>query len=160
MKNFSGIIVSQKSSDRGFWYTLHDGNSKHRFFSCKNCLSLFEKCEASVERKNVTFFLREHYSGDDDAPLKKKPSNLIAASWLSQLADSLCGNDLSEVEFITRCHVALKNDFDLKTLENIEKDYLRVSGFRADSHEETIEDCFPYSGKLRRSLINQLKIRG
>ena len=160
MKNISGIIVSQKNSDKGFWYTIHDGNTKHRFFSCSSCFSLFEKCEATVERKNVTFFLREHFSDDNDAPLKNKPSNLLAASWLSQLADSLCGNDLSEIEFITRCHFALKDDFTFQTLENIEKDYLRVSGFGADLHEETIEDCFPYSLKLRRSLINQLKIRG
>jgi len=160
MENISGIIVSQKCSEKGFWYTLHDGNSKYRFFSGKNCLSLFEKCEASVERKNVTFFLREHYSGDDDIPLRKKPSNLIAAHWLSQLADSLCGNDLGEIEFVTRCHVVLKNDFDIETLNNIEKEYLRVSGFGVDSLEQTIEDCFPYSRKLRRSLINQLNIRG
>lgn len=160
MENISGIIVSQKSSEKGFWYTLHDGNSKHRFFSGKNCLSLFEKCEASVERKKVTLFLREHYSGDDDIPLRKKPSNLIAAHWLSHLADSLCSNDLCDVEFITRCHVTLKDDFNLETLENIEKDYLRVSGFGVDSPEQTIEDCFPYSRKLRKSLINQLNIRG
>jgi hypothetical protein len=160
MENISGIIVSQKNSEKGYWYTLHDGNTKHRFFSCSSCFSLFEKCEATVERKNVTFFLREHFSDDNDAPLKSKPSNLLAASWLSQLADSLCGNDIKEVEFITRCHVALKENFTLGLLEDIENDYIRVSGFSSNSIEETIEDCFPYSGKLRRSLINQLKIRG
>lgn len=160
MENISGIIVSQKNSEKGSWYTLHDGNTKHRFFSCNSCFSLFEKCEATVERKNVTFFLREHFSHEDDAPLKKKPVNLLAASWLSQLADSLCGNDIREVEFITRCHVALKDNITLETLEDIEKNYLHVSGFGSNSIEETIEDCFPYSGKLRKSLINQLKIRG
>jgi len=160
MENISGIIISQKSSEKGFWYTLHDGNSKYRFFSGENCLSLFEKCEATVERKNVTNFLKEYYSSDEDIPLKNNPSNLLAASWLSHLADSLCSDDLCEVEFVTKCHVVLKNDFNMEVLDNIEKEYLRVSGFGVNLHEQTINDCFPYHQKLRRSLINQLKIRG
>lgn len=157
MEVFSGIIISKKVTGNGFWYSIFSESGTHNFFSRKEYLSLFEKCEVVVDKKNSTFFLSDFHAFTEISPLKKNPANLIAASWLSNLVCSFSNHDRDELQFVQECHDALLDDFSIDNLNKLENDYLAVSGFgNHDEHEAVIYDCFPYSKKLRTSLINQL----
>ena len=93
--------------------------------------------------------------------LRKNPRNFIAASWLAELAHSFTMPDAPELDFIRKCRETLFSDFSSETLDAIESDYCAVSGFPADEKKENIlSDYFSNSLNIRKSLLNQLKIRG
>ena len=127
----------------------------------KDDFSLFENCEVVLSRKNNTYFLDDFVSLEETAPLRRNPGNFIAASWLAELAHSFTMPDRSELEFIRKCRSALMTDFDSKTLDSIENDYCSVSGLSsAETKEDLLSDYFSNSLNIRRSLLNQLKMRG
>ena len=160
MENISGIITSQTKAEKGFWYTITSVEGVRRFFSKKEAFSLFENCEVVLEKKNNCFFLTDFTALDDIPPLRSRPDNIIAAFWLSRLAGSLIFSDSDELDFIDKCRQAIFSDFYSESLDEIEKCYLRVSGFNTgEEREKVIYDCFYNSINLRRSLINQLSSR-
>ena len=155
-----GTITYKKSHGNGFFHTISKEGETYRFFSKKDDFSLFENCEVVLSRKNNTYFLDDFVSLEEVAPLRRNPGNFIAASWLAELAHSFTMPDQSELEFIRKCRSALMNDFDSKTLESIESDYCAVSGFSSEEKKENLlSDYFSNSLNIRRSLLNQLKIR-
>lgn len=156
-----GTITYKKSHGSGFFHTIATEGETFRFFSKNDNLSLFENCEVVLSRKNNTYFLDDFVSLEETAPLRSNPGNFIAASWLAELAHSFTMPDRSELEFIKKCRVSLFSDFDSKALDSIEEDYCAVSGFSADEKKENIlSDYFSNSLNIRKSLLNQLKIRG
>lgn len=157
MEVLSGTIISKKTTGKGFWYSISAGSGTVNFFSRKETFSLFERCEVCLEKRNNSYFLTDFHSFSDIPPLKKNPGNLIAASWLSNLVSSFHDHDKSELEFVQKCHDAINSDFFMDDLFQLENEYLAVSGFgTSDKHESVIYDCFPYSKRLRESLIKQL----
>ena len=160
MEVFSGTIISQRTNGRGFWYSISSNSSILSFFSRKDVFSLFEKCEVTLEKRNNSYFMTDFYSFSDVPPLKKNPRNLIAASWLSNLVSSFPTQETKETVFIEKCRNALCNDMSVEDIFKLENEYLSVSGFGDhDEHEQVIYDCFPYSKRLRESLIRQLSKR-
>ncbi|HNW16389.1 MAG TPA: hypothetical protein PLD55_06795 [bacterium] len=160
MDTFKGTIVAQTKADRGFWYTIFSNEGTHRFFSRKEIFSLFENCEVVLEKKNNCFFVSDYSTLDETPPLKSRPDNIIAAFWLSRLADSLTFSDSAEFDFIEKCRNAVATDFNKVALDTIENHYIQVSGYNSsDEPEKIIHDCFFSSIKLRRSLINQISLR-
>jgi hypothetical protein len=156
-----GTITYKKSHGSGFFHTISKEGETFRFFSKKDNFSLFENCEVVLSRKNNTYFLDDFVSLEETAPLRRNPGNFIAASWLAELAHSFTMPDRSELEFIKKCRTSLFSDFDSETLDSIESDYCAVSGFSKDEKKENIlSDYFSNSLNIRRSLLNQLKIRG
>ena len=156
-----GTITYKKAHGSGFFHTISKEGETYRFFSKKDNFSLFENCEVVLSRKNNTYFLDDFVSLEETAPLRRNPRNFIAASWLAELAHSFTMPDNSELDFIKKCRETLFSDFNSKTLEAIESDYCAVSGFSADEKKENIlSDYFSNSLNIRKSLLNQLKIRG
>ena len=69
--------------------------------------------------------------------------------------------DEPELEFIQKCRSALMTDFDSKALDSIENDYCAVSGLpSSEKKENLLSDYFSNSLNIRKSLLNQLKMRG
>lgn len=160
MSVFNGTIVNHSKTERGYWYTISFSGGSQRFFSRKEIFSLFENCEVVLEKKNNSYFLTDYSALDDISPLKQRPDNIIAAFWLSRLADSLTFSDSLEAEFINKCRQALSCDFLPESLDEIENCYLKISGFNPDEEKEKIiYDCFCSSINLRMSLINQISSR-
>lgn len=161
MEVLTGTIIHSKAAQRGFWYTISSLSGNHKFFSKKEIFSLFEECEVVLERKNNTYFISDFNQLDEIPPLRKNPGNLIAASWLSQLATSFMLPDKKEMDFIDRCRFALSVNFNIESLVSIENDYFEVSGFSGnDNRENILIDCFPYSFRLRQSLLKQITVKG
>ena len=158
MEVYSGTIISKKKTcGRGFWYSISSKSAILSFFSRSEVFSLFEKCEITVEKRNNSYFLADFHSYSEVPPLRKNPDNLIAASWLSNLAASFHSTDTAEAGFIEKCCDALSGEMSVDDILRLENDYLEVSGFGV--HEEldaVIYDCFPYSKRLRESLFKQL----
>ena len=160
MEVYSGTIISKKSGGRGYWYFMSSHPVVISFFSRSDIFSLFEKCEVTVERRNNSYFLTDFHSLSGMPPLRKNPENLIAASWLSNLAASFHTADEAESGFIDKCYDALQKEMSIDTVLGLENEYLTVSGFGShDEHETVLYDCFPYSKKLRESLFKQLSIK-
>ena len=156
-----GTITYKKSHGNGFFHTISKEGETFRFFSRNDFFSLFENCEVVLSRKNNTYFLDDFVSLEDIAPLRRNPGNFIAASWLAELAHSFTMPDESEIEFIKKCRMSLFSDFDSETLDSIESDYCTVSGFSTGEERETLlSDYFRNSLNIRKSLLNQLKMRG
>ncbi len=160
MQIVQGTITYKKAHGSGYFHTISTEGETFRFFSKKDSLSLFENCEVVLSRKNNTYFLDDFVSLEETAPLRSNPRNFIAASWLAELAHSFTMPDVYEIGFIKKCRETLFNDFNYETLDAIESDYCAVSGFSADEKKENIlSDYFSNSLNIRRSLLNQLKIR-
>lgn len=161
MRIVQGTITYKKAHGSGYFHTISTEGETFRFFSKKDTFSLFENCEVVLSRKNNTYFLDDFLSLEEVAPLRKNPRNFIAASWLAELAHSFTMPDVSELNFIKKCRETLFSDFNSETLEAIESDYCAVSGFSGDEKKENIlSDYFSNSLNIRKSLLNQLKIRG
>ncbi|HNW81330.1 MAG TPA: hypothetical protein PKG52_00410 [bacterium] len=157
MEVFSGTIISKRTNGKGFWYSISTHPAAFSFFSRSEVFSLFEKCEITVEKRNNSYFLADFHSFSDIPPLKKNPGNLIAASWLSNLVSSFTASEPRESVFIEKCREALDNEISVEDIFRLENEYLSVSGFGDhDEHEQVLYDCFPYSKRLRESLIKQL----
>ncbi len=158
----NGTIVYKKSHNSGYYHTISTLGETVRFFSKNRNISLFENCEVALVKKNSTYFLDDFVSSGDDAPLKKNPSNIIAASWLAELSKSFFFPEKEEISFIERCRSSLlSSKFDYNTLKSLETDYCRISGYGTNEDmTQILYDCFPGSINIREALINQLKIRG
>ncbi len=159
MEVISGIIISFRKVDSGCWYTIVSGNNKKKFFSKKEQFSLFEFSEVVLVNKNCSYFLSDYQCSYEDAPLKKYPQNIVAASWFSVLAESLHFVDEQDMLFVDHCVNTLSageiNDEKLQTVESV---YLNVSGFgQSDGSEKVFREYFPFRIKIRNSLINQIK---
>ena len=156
-----GTITYKKSRGSGFFQTISKEGETYCFFSKTDNFSLFENCEVVLSKKNNTYFLDDFVSLEEIAPLRLKPNNFIAASWLAELAHSFSMPDKSEFNFIKKCREMLLDDFNGSDLESIESDYCRISGFsEKEKKEKILADYFSNSFKIRKSLLKQLSIRG
>ena len=161
MQIVQGTITYKKSHGNGFFHTISTEGETFRFFSKNDTISLFENCEVVLSRKNNTYFLDDFVPLEETAPLRENPGNFIAASWLAELAHSFTMPDASEFGFIQKCRETLFHDFNTETLDAIETDYCTVSGFSSgEKRENILSDYFSNSLNIRRSLLNQLKMRG
>jgi len=159
MDVISGTIISCKISHSGCWYSIMSAKEKKTFFTRDRIFSLFESCEVALVNKNCSYFLYDYQNSYDEAPLKKNPRNILAASWFSALAESLHHLDGTETEFINRCSEHLSSgNVDMGKLNDIEKLYLKISGFGDNSESASLfAEFFPEKMRLRSSLVNQIK---
>jgi hypothetical protein len=161
MEVISGTIISHRRINSGCWYSIATSTEKKNFFSKKEPFSLFESCEVAVVNKNCSYFLYDYQNAFEDAPLKKFPENIVAASWFSILADSLHFVDKQDINFVNRCKEILSSGrIDNKKLKDIENFYLDVSGFGSkEDNSDIFREYFPFKMRIRNSLVNNIRKR-
>ncbi len=161
MEIINGTIISCRITDTGCWYTVFSPGNTRSFFSKKRLFSLFESCEVVLVNKNCNFFLSDYQFSYEDAPLKKYPLNIIAASWFSILVEALCCNDVSDTRFINKCiDVLSSGNVTIQNIADVETSYLKISGFGEKSDPDRLfNDYFPGKVHIRRSLQNQIDRR-